>query len=152
MGNRTLGISLKSLPFMLVSGVLALAGCQGATYQNSGGAVVDSSFHVTGFRWDGGGTVYIFAKAQEKNGLTEICGAWAPEQMNVYVSRLNDRAIESVILMSDGDKLVQSGRWMKKFIDPKESNGQAANCILSDVPWKAVYAEDINSKVGSGTF
>ena len=141
-------------PAAVLVALVLIAGCTGVIKSASGTAVIDESFNVTGYRWTGGGTVYIFASARDKGGQTELCAAWAPDQMDAYSARLNDQAIEALMFRAEngGDTLARGGGFMNKLLNPLEVEGRQANCVMTGTAWNPVYAEGVQVKTGRGRF
>jgi len=136
----------KLLASIIVS-VGVLSSCSPFGTERSGSETIDESFHVTGFRWDTGGTIYIYALARNKGGMTEVCAAYAHNQLSYYEDRFTDQTMEAIKLTSQGDTLVQGGNFINEFKDPENAIGKYANCVLTSNAWKPGYAEEINTRV-----
>ncbi len=136
---------MKKLISSVVVSLGVLAACSPIGTERSGTETIDSSFHVTGFRWDTGGAVYIYAVARNKGGSTEVCAAYAHTQLSYYEDRFTDQTLEAVKLTSQGDTLVHGGNFINEFEDPETAEGKHANCVITSVPWKPGYADEIRS-------
>ena len=123
-----------------------LAGCSPIGTERTGTETIDKSFHITGFRWDTGGRIYIYAIARNVGGMTEVCAAYSHNKLSYYEDRFTDQTMEAVKLTSQGDTLVQGGNFINEFQDPKTAVGKHANCVLTSVDWKPGYAEEIRSQ------
>lgn len=134
----------------LLCATIILAACAGLEKTPSGTDVIDRSYTVTGFRWDGGGIVFVYAKAREKNGMTEVCAAFAPDDTDAFVSQFNSRVIDGANLQADGVTLTQGGGFMNRLSEPVKRAGPHANCVVTGREWEPRFDTNLVLRTGGG--
>lgn len=129
-----------------------LGGCAGVVKTPSGSDRIDRTYSVTGFAWDSSSLVYVYVKARNKGGKTEVCGAYAPDKVDAFASQFNDRALESSLIQSDGTTLIQGVGFMNRLPAPIKEPGATSTCVVTSRPWEERFASGLKLRTSRGTF
>ncbi|MEL6337012.1 MAG: hypothetical protein AAFQ88_10280 [Pseudomonadota bacterium] len=119
---------------ILFAAALMLGGCSTARVV-AGGDTVDNSYTVGGMRWQGGGGVYVVAKAMERDGKIAVCGAYTTDGLKAHVVRYTPEILSGMIVEVDGQRAFQNVSFFNGFNHDDDWVGQPTTCAVTDLPW-----------------
>lgn len=119
---------------------LGLAGCVTSTVPVAS-RTVDGSFETSGGIWNTGPTLFVVAQAYEDAGRVVVCGV-RTKNGATPIEELRNRTVWSTAIVRIGDdRIFQDVSGFSEVAFSTDLTGQTAQCLRSEAPWRAAYAE-----------
>jgi len=131
---------MPRIPGLAVLGlVLAVAACTRSA--DVGTDTIGPGYTTSGGEWSSGGSITVFSRAFERNGITVVCGAWTTSRQSTLTVLLNDVVIEAGALYLGAERAAWNLGFMAEVPDFENIADAQANCVASDLPWRAEYVD-----------
>lgn len=117
--------------------VLALSAC--TRYAEVDPDRVGPGYVTGGGEWNTGGGISVAVRAEERGGVTVICGAWTTDRQSALSSELNESVVEAGSIYLGGRRVVQNLSFMPRVAYRKDLTGAPARCVASPLPWEAGF-------------
>jgi len=125
-------------PFPLMLLALAVSAC--AHYAEVDPARLGPGFVSGGGDWTSGGGITVAVRAEDRGGVTVICGAWTTDRQSALTSELNEKVIEAGSIYLGGHRAVQNLSFMPRVAYGPDLTGLPARCVASPLAWEPGFA------------
>ncbi len=101
----------------------------------AGTDTIGPGYAVGGGEWSSGGGITAVANVVERDGRAAVCGVWMTDQQSALSSNYNEDVIYTGAVYAGPTHLISNLAFMPRLAWRERLTGQAANCVLTGVPW-----------------